>query len=128
MDPISDMLIRIKNAQRAGHDTALIPYSRLKQEIVKVLEKEKFIEKTEKRGRKIKKFLEIFLHPKNSARGVNNIKIISRPSRRLYSGYRELKIYNSKRGIILVSTSKGVMSDKDAYKAKLGGQLIAEIW
>ena len=128
MDPISDMLIRIKNAQRAGHDTALVPYSQLKQEIAKVLEKEKFIEKTEKRGRRIKKFLEIFLQPKNSVRGVNNIKIISRPSRRLYSGYRELKIYNSRRGIILVSTSKGVMSDKDAYKAKLGGQLIAEVW
>ena len=58
-DPISDMLIRIKNAQRAGHETVLIPHSQFKQDIAKVLEKEGWVEKTEKRGRKIKKFLEI---------------------------------------------------------------------
>ncbi|MDP3710411.1 MAG: 30S ribosomal protein S8 [bacterium] len=127
-DPISDMLIRIKNAQRAGHETVLIPHSKFKQDIAKVLEKEGWVEKTEKRGRKIKKFLEIFLHGKDETKKVNEVKIISRPSRRLYAGHRDLRDFSSKRGLVIVSTPKGVMSGKEAYKAKLGGQLIAEIW
>ena len=121
------MLIRIKNAQRAGHETVLIPYSRFKQNIADVLEKMGFVEKTEKRGRKIKKFLELYLRPKESPQAINGIKIISRPSRRLYAGYQELRKWKSL-GVLIVSTSKGVMSDKEAYKLKLGGQLIAEIF
>lgn len=127
-DPISDMLIRIKNAQRAGHETVVIPHSQFKQDIAKVLEQEGFITKTEKRGRKVKKVLEIFLHPKGGLHNVNGVKIISRPSRRLYSGHKELRNHRSGRGILIVSTSKGVMSSRDAYKAKLGGQLMAEVW
>lgn len=127
LDPVSDMLIRIKNAQRAGHDTVLVPYSRFKQEIAGVLEKTGFVEKVEKRGRKIKRFLELYLRPKESPQAINNVKVISRPSRRLYTGYQELRNWKS-RGVLIISTSKGVKSDKEAYKAKLGGQLIAEIW
>lgn len=123
MDPISDMFIRLKNAQRAGHEAVQIPYSKFKHEIAKVLEREGFVGAIERKGKRIRKTLEIKLAQK----GIEDVRLLSKPSRRLYASYKDIS--RSKHGgIIIISTSKGVMSAENARKEKAGGELIAEVW
>lgn len=127
MDPISDMFIRIKNAQKARHETVQLPYSKFKYEIARVLERERWIGAIEKKGKRVRKTLEITLLYTAEEPRISNIKMISRPSLRLYAPQKEL--HKSRHGgVILLSTSHGVMSSREAYKANLGGALIAEIW
>jgi small subunit ribosomal protein S8 len=130
MDPISDMLIQIKNAQAAGHATVRIPYSRLKHEIAKVLERAGFAAGLERRGKRIKKTLEIsFSGPKDAPAiyGIKGINLFSTPGRRLYCSYRELR-RAPHGGIYILTTSKGVFSGAEAKKEKAGGEIIAEVW
>jgi len=127
MDPISDMFIRIKNAQRADQESVQIPYSKFKHEIVKALERSGFIGKVERKGKRLRRVLNLKLLYENDMPKIRDVRLISVPSRRLYTGFRTLR--SSRRGgIILVSTPKGVMTDREAKKAKVGGQLLAEIW
>ncbi|MBI2122168.1 MAG: 30S ribosomal protein S8 [Candidatus Sungbacteria bacterium] len=128
MDPISDMFIRIKNAQKAGHETASVPYSKFKFELIKVLERSGYINSAERRGKRIKRFIEVGLKYHNGSPAVSGIRLLSRPSRRVYASAKELLGIARHGGVVAVSTSKGVMSHKDALKGKVGGQLIAEIW
>ena len=127
MDPISDMLIRIKNAQAAGHETVHIPYSRLKHEIAKVLERAGFVADTERRGKRVKKTLEVVLRGGKEAPAIRGVNLFSTPGRRLYRSYRELKPAPHG-GIYILTTSKGVFSGAEARKEKAGGELIAEVW
>lgn len=127
MDPISDIFIRIKNAQKAGHETVQIPYSKFKQGIAKALERSGFVRKSERRGKRARKTLEIGLIYNNESPAISGIKLLSKPSRRLYLSYKDLR--KSRRGgIILLTTPKGVMTDQEARKEKVGGQLLAEVW
>ena len=127
MDPVSDMLIRIKNAQRAGRKTAHIPYSKFKQEIAKAVMRAGLVESAERKGKRLKKIIEIGFKEGAREERPLNVRLISKPSRRLYLPRRSLRpsLFG---GIYLLSTSKGVMSDKEARKAKVGGEVIAEIW
>jgi small subunit ribosomal protein S8 len=127
-DPISDMLIRIKNAQAVNKQTVFMPHSKLKQEIARVLKTEKFITDFEKKGRGPRKKLEIKLSYEEGNPGLSDFKRRSRLGQRSYIGYRELFPVKNGYGIGLISTSKGVMSDKEARKQRVGGELIAEIW
>ena len=127
MDPISDMLIRIKNAQNAGHEMVRFSHSKFKYEIARALEENGYVGKIERKGKRVKKILEIALRYTDGKPAVNGITLISKPSNRLYAGVKELNA-GRKGGIILVSTPKGVMSGKEARKQKVGGMLIAEIW
>ena len=127
MDPISDLFIRIKNAQKAGHETAHIPYSKLKHEITKAFERAGFTGKTERKGKRVHKFLEITLLYEGGQPKFRGVKLISKPSRRLYTPYRALR-RAPHGGVVLVSTPKGILTDSEAKKEKVGGQLIAEIW
>ena len=127
MDPISDMLIRIKNAQIAGHDTALLPYSQLKHEIAKTLERAGCIGGTALRGNRGRKILEITLRGGHDAPAIRGVKLLSTPGLRRYLPYRELR-QAPHGGIYMLTTPKGVMSGSEARKQKVGGELIAEIW
>lgn len=127
MDPISDMFIRIKNAQKAGHETVQVPYSKFKHEILKVLERSGFIGKIERKGKRVKKSLEADLLYKDEKPVVEEIKLISKPSRRLYANNKSLRTPRHG-GIVVISTPKGVLTSKEAKKEKVGGELIAEIW
>lgn len=127
MDPISDMFIRIKNAQKAGQESVQIPYSKFKHEIAKVLEREGWIRQTERKGKRIRKFLEIQLIYKEGQPLVREVKLISKPSRRIYASRQNLpKPHHG--GLVILTTSKGVMSSGEASKAKIGGQILAEVW
>ena len=127
-DPISDMLIRIKNAQTAGHETVQFPYSKFKYEIIRTLERAGFVKNIDKKGKRIKKTLEVGLNPKGSAKSISGVELISKPSRRLYAGYKKVTTNKNTGEALIISTSKGIMTGAEAAKSKLGGQLIARVW
>lgn len=128
MDPVSDMFIRIKNAQKAGKESVHVPYSKFNNEIIEVLHRVKLVDEVERRGKKARRTLEVSLrYDKEGKPAITDIKLLSRPSRRLYSSYREFKL-SQHGGVVVVSTPQGVKSVEEARKAKVGGQLLAEIW
>ena len=128
MDPISDMFTAIRNALTVKHPTVTIPFSNLKYEIVKILEKEGFIEKVEKKGKKAKRFVEITLKYTDNLPAISGLKRISKPGQRIYSNRRKIKRVKGGYGIAIISTSKGLMTNKEARKQKLGGEIICEVW
>jgi small subunit ribosomal protein S8 len=128
MDPISDMLTSIKNAQAVFKETVEIPFSNLKYEIAKILEKEKFIEKVEKKGKKTKRIIEITLKYQDKAPAISGLKRISKPGQRIYLPAKKIKRVKGGYGIAIISTSKGLMTNKEARKKKLGGEVLCEIW
>lgn len=126
-DPISDMLTRIRNAYLVNKAEVRIPYSNMKMAIAKILAGEGYvagIEKVENGFDEIR----ISLKYKNGNSAINSIKRISKPGRRHYAGYRELPNVQSDYGIAIISTSQGVMSNKEARKRKLGGEVLAEVY
>lgn len=128
MDPIADMLTRIRNAYRANHASVLVPASRIKADIARVLEEKGFIDKVEKRGKKVRKFLDIKLCYDNGRPCLSSIRRISSPSRRIYRACRELRRVRQGTGIVILSTSAGIMSDDEARKLGVGGEVICELW
>ena len=128
-DPIADMLTRIRNAGKAKLNSVDIPGSKLKTELAKVLKNEGFIKnykflKDDKQG-----ILRIYLkygQDRNSA--IFGLERISKPGRRTYVKSNELKPIFSGMGLAVLSTSKGVMTDKKAAKEKLGGEVLCKVW
>ncbi len=127
-DPITDMLNRIRNAQAVSHQTVDVPYSRLKAEIAKILEEEKFLTKIDIKRKKKGKTLKLFLRYDKKEGVISGLKRISRPGQRIYSDFKGINKIKKKSGIIILSTSKGLITDKEARKQRLGGELLCEIW
>lgn len=128
-DPIADLLTRIRNAVQAGHPTIEVPGSNLKTEICRVLKEEGYIkdyvfEENDKAG-VIKLSLKYL--PDNSP-VVQGLKRISKPSLRVYTGSKEVQNVRSGLGISILSTSQGVMTGKHARQAKVGGEVLCEVW
>jgi len=128
MDPISNMLTSIRNALAVGHPTVNVPFSNLKYKIAKILEKEDFIEKAEKKGKGVKKSLEITLKYEGKVPAISGLKRISKPGQKIYLSYKKIKKVKEGLGIAIISTSKGLMTNKETRKQKLGGEVICEIW
>lgn len=128
VDPITDMLNRIGNAQAVQHSTVSIPFSNLKYEIAKILEKKRFIEKVEKKGRRTKRFIEITLKYSDKMPVISGLKRVSKPGQRIYASTRKLRSTKGGYGIAIVSTSKGLMTNGEARKQKLGGEVLCEVW
>ena len=126
------MLTQIKNAQTRGKSEMVLPFSRIKFEIAGILKNKGFINNVDKRKRKTKKsefdMLAVELKYKDSVGAIEGIKLISKPSRRMYAGKKDLRPVKSGYGISVVSTSKGIMAGEDARKAGLGGEILFEIW
>jgi small subunit ribosomal protein S8 len=127
-DPIADMLIRIKNAQAVGHQTVRVPFSKLKLSLAQILEKEGFVAKAEKRGKDVQKYIKIDLKYKDGRAAIGGVKRMSRPGQRLYVTKNEIRSVKQGYGMAIISTSKGLMTDKEARKSGLGGELMCEIW
>ena len=127
-DPIADFFTRIKNGYHARQASVSIPHSSLKQAIAEVLSARRLVGDVEKKGRKVRKFLEIGLRYEDGAPALTGVKLLSRSSRRLYAGKSEIRPVRQGFGMLIISTSKGVMSGEDARKAGTGGTLIAEVW
>lgn len=127
-DPISDMLIRIKNAQRAGKSDVEMPFSNLKFELAKIFERENFIGAVEEKGKKAAKKVLINLKYKDGLPVIDEIIRKSKSSQRIYLAKNKIRSVRQGYGRAIISTSRGLMTDKEARKAGLGGELICEIY
>lgn len=123
------MLTRIRNAYAVKKETVSFFYSKLKMEIAEILVKEKFIKKAEKKGKKDKKVIDIVLaYDKENNPAISRIARVSRSSQRIYLPFKKLKPVRQGFGLRILSTSKGVLTDKEARKQKVGGEVLCEIW
>ena len=128
-DPIGDMIARIKNAQFRNHKKVELPSSNFKAKIAEVLKNEGFIinyKINEKEGNKSN--LEIDLKYNSGSPVISTIERISKPGRRIFSSAESLPKINNGLGIAIISTPKGVMSDVDARKQKIGGEIICKVF
>lgn len=128
MDPVADMLTKIRNALMVSKPVVDVPFSQLKYSIAKILEKNGFVEKVDKLGRGPKRKIRIFLSYKDKKPIISGLKKISKPGRRVYVSKDEIKPVKGGYGIAILSTSKGILTDKEARKQGVGGELICEIW
>ena len=126
-DPIGDMLARIKNAQLRNHNKVLIPSSNFKAKIAEVLKSEGYIIDYKINDEK-KPSIEINLKYNSGNPVINSIERVSKPGRRIFSSASSLPKINNGLGIAIVSTPQGVMTDVDARKKKLGGEIICKVF
>ncbi len=132
MSPIANMLVQLKNAQARNLEEVVLPFSGTKWSIANILKNKGFVAEVEKKKQKAKKtefdLIWIKLKYENNAGAISGIKLISKPSRRIYAGKEDLKLVKSGYGISVISTSKGIMTGEEARKAGVGGEIIFEIW
>jgi small subunit ribosomal protein S8 len=129
-DPIADLLTRIRNAQKARHESCIIPASRVKEEVLKILKTQGFIKNYVRHEEKPQDKLVVFLRyqGKNRQGLITRLKRVSKPGCRVYRGYEDIKPLLGGLGFAILSTPQGVMTDKQARKSKLGGEVLCEVW
>lgn len=128
-DPIADMLTRIRNASAAKHQTVDVPASKMKKAIADILYNEGYIKSVEEIANENQGILRIALkYDENGAKVIAGIKRISKPGLRVYASAEKLPKVLNGLGIALISTSKGIKTDKEARKENLGGEVLAYIW
>lgn len=128
-DPVAEMITHIKNASRAGKESLLVSYSSFKESILELLQKEGFIQSVSKKGTKVpSRHLEVTLIYRNGTPKITDVQRISKPSKRIYRKSDEIVPVRQGYGISVVSTPKGVLSDRQARKEKVGGELLFKIW
>jgi len=129
-DTIADMLTRIRNANMARHQTTEIPSTKMTRNIAQVLMEEGFIGGFTETGEGTTQFLVISLKYKGKGRQpiINQLQRVSKPGLRVYSNYRELPRVLGGIGIAILSTSKGIMTDRDARHQKVGGEVLCYVW
>lgn len=128
-DPIADMLTRIRNALQSRHEVVEVPFSKIKLEILKILEKEGYVRKSDliSDGSKSKILVQL-KYQINQEPVISSLHKVSRPGRRVYVGCEEIRPVFGGYGLSVLSTSKGVLSDKQAKEAKVGGELLCTVW
>lgn len=127
-DPITDMLNRIRNTQAVAKAEVSIPFSQLKQEIAKILVEEGFLADIKKALKKDDRILKIALKYNQNIPAISGLRRVSKPGQRIYVKTSEIKAVKGGRGMAIISTSKGLMTNKKARKMKLGGEVICEVW
>jgi small subunit ribosomal protein S8 len=128
-DPIADMLTRIRNASQARHTEVRIPASRTKKEIARILRDEGFIDSFDEATDGPRSYIVVQLkYAGGKAPVVSGLKRVSKPGLRVYSRSQEIPRVLGGLGIVIVSTSQGIMTGQEARKARLGGELLAYVW
>jgi small subunit ribosomal protein S8 len=127
-DPIADMLTRIRNALAARQRQVKVPHSKLKEAIAKILVKQHFIAGQSISGEGTQKLLTLELTTEGETPAISSLVRISKPGRRQYAASRDIPTVLSGRGIVIVSTSGGLMTGTEAKKSGLGGELICKVW
>lgn len=127
------MLTRIRNATRAGHPEVVIPYSNFKKKVAEIMEKKGFVGKVSKNNESKRNFLKIVLRYSQDDKGkkssfIQGIQRVSRQGQRIYVGKSFIPVVKSGYGFGIISTSKGLMTDNEARRSGLGGEIICEIW
>ena len=128
-DPISDLLTRIRNGGQAGHDRVMIPHSRLKEAIIELLQSEGFVDGFEVQRKGIESWLEVGLRYDRERKCIiRGLERISKPSRRLYVRRDEVPYVRNGLGLAILTTPMGVISDRDARREGVGGEVICYVW
>ncbi|TLS48358.1 30S ribosomal protein S8 [Paenibacillus antri] len=128
-DPIADMLTRIRNANTVRHETVEIPASKIKREIAEILKQEGFVRDAEYVNDNKQGIIRLFLkYGQNNERVITGLKRISKPGLRVYAKSNELPRVLGGLGIAIISTSKGLMTDKAARQSKSGGEVVCYVW
>ena len=128
-DPITDLLNRLRNGMRAGHDRVDVPASRVKESLVKVLAEEGYVASWRRVEEKGRPFLRIGL--KYDSEGepiVNGLERVSRPGRRVYAGSKDIPEVLGGLGVSILSTSRGIVTGRQAREQKLGGEILCNVW
>ncbi len=123
-DPIADLLVRLQNASRVGKTSVSLPFSNLKMAIAGVLAKEGYTGMPDKKNHS----LLIPLSYKNGTPAITGVKRVSKPSRRMYMGVRDVRPIRRGHGLLVLSTPKGVMTGSQARTERVGGEVLFEIW
>lgn len=130
-DPIADMLTRIRNAVRIERPVVEMPHSKVKRGVAEVLKREGYIwdwREEQADGTPGRQLLIDLKYGPNGERVIRHIKRVSKPGRRVYSGAKELRPILNGLGISIISTSRGVISDREARQKNLGGEVLCELW
>ena len=128
-DPIADMLTRIRNANMVRHEKLEVPASNMKKEIAEILKREGFVRDVEYVEDSKQGIIRLFLkYGSNNERVISGLKRISKPGLRVYTKSQEVPRVLGGLGIAIISTSQGVMTDKDARQSKAGGEVICYVW
>ena len=129
MDTISNFITKLKNAGNAHHESVVVPHSNLKAAICAVLKKEGFVKDCEEKMEKGKRVMVItLLENENRVPKIKGVERLSRPSKRIYKKASEIRGVKSGYGALILSTSAGVMTGREAKKQKLGGEALFQIW
>ena len=129
LDPIVDMLNRIRNAQAVHHQIVEVPFSKMKMKIAEILEREGFVNFVKLRKKRGKKIINIELkYTQDGMPWISGLRRVSKFGRRVYRKSEELKKIKGGLGISIVSTSEGIMTAKEAKRKKVGGEVLVEIW
>lgn len=127
-DPISDMLTRIRNAIMVRKSEITVPYSSIKESIAKLLADNDFVQSVKTEGEGINKHLVIRINAEDTNANITAIERVSTPGRRHYVNVQNIPTVKRGRGIVIVSTSQGLMTGNDARKSHLGGELICKVY
>jgi small subunit ribosomal protein S8 len=128
-DPVADMLSRIRNASSAAHDEVVIPASKIKESIAKILAEEGFVQSYETSREESHANIKIRLrYSVDRESAIAGISRVSKPGRRVYKGAQELPRVLGGLGIAIISTSQGVMTDRQARRVGVGGEVLAHVW
>lgn len=128
-DPVADFINRIKNAGAVKAASVSVPFSNFKLAIAEKLKDAGYVKAVEKKGKKVKKTLDVFLkYNEGGTHVIQNVKRISKPGRRLYRSVHDLKPVKYGHGALFLSTPRGIMTDKEAKAEKVGGEALFEIW
>ncbi len=128
-DPISDLLTRLRNANRANHEKVDIPFSKIKQEIVRIIKEEGFVKNFKLLEDKRQGTIRVFMkYGPNRERVIKDVKRVSRPGCRVYTSADRIPRVLGGLGVAILSTSKGIMTDRQARLASVGGEVLCYLW
>ncbi|OGG80281.1 30S ribosomal protein S8 [Candidatus Kaiserbacteria bacterium RIFCSPLOWO2_01_FULL_54_13] len=128
-DPVADLLTRLANAGAIGKPSVSMPFSNFKMAIAEKLKEAGYVKSIDKKGKKVRKTLDVVLKYNEAGKAaISGVKRVSKPGRRIYRGAHELMPVRYGHGALILSTPKGVMTEKEARKEKVGGEALFEIW
>ncbi|MBQ2660918.1 30S ribosomal protein S8 [Candidatus Saccharibacteria bacterium] len=127
-DQIADLITRIRNAVMVGKSEILVPTSKLKVQVIEVLAKNGYVAGFEIIDESPRGILKVKINEPGANAKINEITKVSKPGRRVYSSAEDLPVVKSGRGMIIVSTSKGLMTGREAKKNRLGGEILVKVW
>ena len=128
-DPIADLLVRIRNAHRAKHDRLDVPASRVKLELCRILQQEGYIKDAKFVEGEPRGLIRIILsYSKDGQAAISRLRRVSTPGRRVYRGAEQIKPVLNGMGIGIISTSKGLLTDRQARDQRVGGEVLCEVW